>query len=58
MKGAKTRLVDHFLVGTMRCLACPDDVLEGLKEEKRVRGLLKEHRKRVTVAQQNGEVAR
>ena len=56
MKGAKTRLVDHFLLGTQRCPSCPDDVVEGLKEERRVRGLMREHRKRV--AQQDGEVAR
>jgi hypothetical protein len=52
LKGGKTRLVDHFLVGTSRCPSCPDDVVEGLKEERRVSGLLKEHRKRVT--QQDG----
>ena len=56
MKGAKTRLVDHLPVGTMRCPVCPDDGLEGLKEERRIRELLKEHRKRV--AQHDGEVAR
>ena len=56
LTGAKTRLVDHFLVGSSRCPSCPDDVVEGLKEERRVNALQKEHRKRV--AQQDGEVAR
>ena len=52
IKGAKTRLVDHFISTTMKCHACPEEVADGLREERRLKEAKKQHRKRVMQQEQ------